>query len=74
MPRTARTAPGGVVFHVLNRANARARIFAKDRDYQTFEQIMAETTERVPVRILAYCPITGISCYGHDARAISGRS
>lgn len=34
--------------------NARARIFAKDRDYQTFEQIMAETAERGPVRILAY--------------------
>jgi hypothetical protein len=32
MPRTVRVAPGGVIFHVLNRANARARIFAKDLD------------------------------------------
>ncbi len=55
MPRTARMAPGGAVFHVLNRANARARTFAKDRDYQTFEQIMAETAERGPLRIPAYC-------------------
>ena len=30
MPRTARFAPGGVVFHVINRASACARIFGKD--------------------------------------------
>jgi putative transposase len=55
MPRTARVAPGGVIFHVLNRANARSRIFAKDLDYQAFEHIIGETANRIPVRILAYC-------------------
>ncbi len=55
MPRTARVAPGGVIFHVLNRANARVRIFEDDRDYQTLEQVIAETVQRVPVRLLAYC-------------------
>lgn len=39
MPRTVRVAPGGVIFHVLNRANARSRIFEKDFDYQTFMRV-----------------------------------
>jgi hypothetical protein len=30
---------GGMIFHVLNRANARARIFAKDADYAAFERV-----------------------------------
>ncbi|MCC6126360.1 MAG: transposase [Pirellulales bacterium] len=54
MPRTARIAPGGMVFHVLNRANARARIFAKEADYAAFEQVMKETLSRMPMRILGY--------------------
>ena len=55
MPRTARIAPGGIVFHALNRANARARIFDDDTDFQLFERAMVDTVERVPMRILAYC-------------------
>ncbi len=55
MPRVARVAPGGVIFHVLNRANARSRIFDSDRDYQALERVIAETAQRIPVRILAYC-------------------
>ena len=54
MPRTARIAPGGMVFHVLNRANARARIFAKDGDYAAFERVLCETMAREPTRILGY--------------------
>ena len=33
MPRTARISPGGMVFHVLNRANNRDEMFEKDEDY-----------------------------------------
>ncbi len=55
MPRTARIAPGEVIFHMLNRANARARIFENDRDYQGLERVVVETTQRVPIRISAYC-------------------
>jgi hypothetical protein len=29
-----------MVFHVLNQANARARIFAKEGDYAAFERAM----------------------------------
>jgi REP-associated tyrosine transposase len=54
MPRAARVAPGGVIFHVLNRANARSRIFEKEQDYEAFNRVIGETLERIAVRILAY--------------------
>ena len=55
MPRSARKAPGDIVFHVLNRGVGRREIFAADGDYAAFERIVAEALERVPVRLLAYC-------------------
>ncbi|MGB2824226.1 MAG: transposase [Phycisphaerae bacterium] len=55
MPRASRTAIGGIVYHVLNRANARRTIFQCDGDYQAFERILAEAHARLPMGILAYC-------------------
>jgi putative transposase len=55
MPRPLRTAPGGFVYHVLNRANGKRRIFEHDRDYLAFESVLAEVQERIPMRILAWC-------------------
>jgi REP-associated tyrosine transposase len=55
MPRTARVAPGGMIFHVLNRGNDRRTIFESDGDYRAFLRVMAETVEEVPLRILAWC-------------------
>jgi len=55
MPRPLRTAPGGFVYHVLNRANGKRKIFERDRDYLAFERVLAEVQERVPMRILAWC-------------------
>jgi len=55
MPRTARIAPGGFVFHVLNRANARAEIFRGPPDYASFERALVEVYQHLPMRILAYC-------------------
>ncbi len=55
MPRAARVAPGGVVFHVLNRGNDRREIFADQADYEAFLRVMKETQERVPMRLLSYC-------------------
>ena len=46
--------PGGIVYHVLNRANARRPIFEAPGDYFAFERILAELSERVPMRILAW--------------------
>jgi putative transposase len=55
MPRAARLAIGGLVYHVLNRAAGRRRIFAEPADYAAFERILAAAQERVAMRLLAYC-------------------
>jgi putative transposase len=55
MGRARRAADGGVVYHVLNRANARLPIFERDEDFAAFERILAEGRERYDMRILAYC-------------------
>jgi putative transposase len=55
MGRPRRLAPGGLVYHVLNRANARRPIFKKDEDYRAFERVLEAVQERVAMRILAYC-------------------
>jgi putative transposase len=44
-----------MIFHVLNRGNAREPIFFNDADYEAFEKILGATTERVSMRILGYC-------------------
>lgn len=54
MPRPPRSATGDVVYHVLNRANARMAIFKKDRDYSLFEETLEEAKEKCPMRILSY--------------------
>lgn len=55
MGRPARTAVGGMVYHVLNRANARIQIFDKPEDYEAFERILRQAVARVKMRLLAYC-------------------
>ena len=42
MPRRKRITLGGYVYHTLNRANGRLRIFRKDDDFLAFEQILSE--------------------------------
>jgi putative transposase len=55
MPRTARIAPGGMIFHVLNRGVGRMRLFRGDADFEAFERILARTLETCPIRIVSYC-------------------
>lgn len=55
MPRGARKAPGGVVFHCLNRGNDRRELFADEADYAAFERVLEQAVEVVPMRVLAYC-------------------
>jgi putative transposase len=55
MPRQARNAPGGIVYHVLNRANGRLRLFKKEEDYLAFEQVMKLAFEERPIRVLGWC-------------------
>jgi putative transposase len=44
-----------MIFHVLNRGNARDLIFLEDDDYALFEKVMAQTMEHVAMRVLGYC-------------------
>lgn len=55
MPRTARIAPGGFIFHCLNRGNDRRELFADEGDYAAFERVLEATLEAVPVGLLGYC-------------------
>jgi putative transposase len=60
MPRTGRVAPGGMVFHVLNRGVGRMRLFLKDADFEAFERTIAKTLETCPMRICAYCLMSNL--------------
>lgn len=55
MGRPLRIAPGGLVYHVLNRANRRQPLFENEGDYAAFERVLAAACERVSMRVLAYC-------------------
>jgi REP element-mobilizing transposase RayT len=55
MPRSARHAPGGIIYHALNRAVARLPLFQKDGDYEAFERVLALALKKYPIRLLAYC-------------------
>jgi len=54
MPRRRRTSTGGYVYHVLNRAVGRDRIFETAGDFGAFERILDEVRERIDTRLLAY--------------------
>ncbi len=54
MGRALRTDIGDYVYHVLNRANARATIFRNKTDYELFEKVLEEAKETIEMRILAY--------------------
>jgi putative transposase len=55
MPRRLRVSTGGYAYHVLNRAVGRVRIFAKQRDYEAFEEVIGQAKARLPMRVLAWC-------------------
>ena len=55
MPRTARASVADYCYHVINRGNARAEVFHAAGDYQAFVTLLQEASERVPMRLLAYC-------------------
>jgi putative transposase len=49
MPRGPRNAPGGLIYHVLNRGVRRQTLFHKPADFEAFERIMVEALDEVPV-------------------------
>ncbi len=58
MPRAARKAPGGQVYHVLNRSVGRMHLFGKNADFEAFQRVMIEAHQRHPIRILSYCVLS----------------
>lgn len=54
MARGPRIDVGDYVYHCLNRANGRVRIFDGDGDYRDFEYLLNEMRESFDMRILAY--------------------
>ena len=54
MARQPRSFSGGVVYHVMNRASGRSRIFHKQADYAAFELVLAQAVERFGIRLLSY--------------------
>ena len=58
MPRAARKAPGGQVYHVLNRSVGKMHLFGKDADFEAFQRVMIEAHQRYPIRILSYCVLS----------------
>jgi len=80
MPRAQRAAVGGMVYHVLNRANARLRLFDREEEYELFEQVLTEAHEQVPIRTLAFCVMSkrsvdpvGAEPLAHGPLAARGR-
>ena len=55
MPRFSRPPTGGIVCHVLNRANARLPLFEQTEDYELFERTLEQAHQRVAMRTWAYC-------------------
>jgi len=55
MSRPPRADEGGLVYHALNRGNARVAIFEDDGDYEVFRRVLAEAVARQAMRLLAYC-------------------
>jgi len=53
--RTRRKSVGGVIYHVMNRANGKLSIFKKRGDFEAFEKVLGEALERWPCKLLAYC-------------------
>jgi putative transposase len=55
MPRRRRTSTAGLVFHVVNRAAKRARLFENDTEYASFECVLREAIARSDIELFAYC-------------------
>jgi putative transposase len=55
MPRTARAADGGIIYHVLNRGNGRMGIFRKPGDYQAFVELLIVAKVRAKVELFGFC-------------------
>jgi putative transposase len=58
MPRAARKALGGQVYHVLNRSVGKRHLVGKDADFEAFQRVMIEAHQWHPIRILSDCVLS----------------
>jgi len=54
MGRARRVDIGGLAYHALNRASARATLFEAAADYRQFEEVLEQAVRRSSMRLLAY--------------------
>ncbi len=54
MPRTPRADEKGALYHALNRANGRTRLFRKAADYEAFSGVVASGLERYRVSLFCF--------------------
>ena len=55
MPRAPRQAPGGIIYHVLNRSVGRRPIFDDGPDFAAFVRVLDEAVEKYSTRLLGWC-------------------
>ena len=54
MGRAPRADEGGGIYHALNRGNARHDVFFTDADFEAFERLVAEGSQKFPVDLFGY--------------------
>jgi len=55
MPRQARIAPGGLIYHVLNHGVGRQDLFDRADDFAAFLRVMTDVLLDDPIRVLGFC-------------------
>ena len=55
MPRVPREFHAGQCYHVINRGNGGNKVFRENADYRAFLDIISQSFEKVPMRLLASC-------------------
>ena len=55
MGRPKRAADGGLIYHVLNRANARLPMLETEEDFDAFARILGEAVARTGTELYAFC-------------------
>ena len=55
MPRISRGLADDSIYHVINRGNGEQVVFQKDKDYESFVNLMKEAKIRYAIKIFAYC-------------------
>lgn len=55
MPRSARMVDDRGIYHILNRGNARQRVYQKDADYRLFLDTLGQMLGQFEIVLFAYC-------------------